>query len=320
MACALLSGGIAAQTFDLEQLEQVFRPRLRLDARYQAEAAFMDTTGRLGLVEGVAAATFPVRSRFGVGLRPDTAAQGLKELLANSIRVEASQLLVSARFGTRSMRLGFEGPGGRRLHTASAGLLGVRLTRRCRVLFWSANANASEEERTLGAAVPRFNSMVGKLRVRGLRRQFFYGMALSLTDGLVLPMPFLGGTAPLGGNWSFNYVLPAQVYVGYRPKAGTRLNLGLTADGFRSGMEWHGARVNVNHGQLRVFAHARHRINKTLQVRVEAGWALAQTVRLTGADRGPARFPAADAFGIGAGVNILFGRGVLERLLDEVLR
>lgn len=317
---ALCAAGAAAQTFDLEQFEQVFRPRLRMDGRYQAEAAFLDTTGRLGVAEATAVATFPLRSRFNVGFRLDTAARGLKELLKNSIRVEASQLLGSVRLGARQLQLGFDSLGIRQLYTASAGLLGVRLTRRYRVLFWSANVNASEEERTLSATVPRFNGVIGKLRVKGLRRQFFYGLALSYTDGLVLPVPFLGGTAPLGGDWSFNYVLPAQVYLGYRPQAGTRVNLGVTADGFRSGMEWQGGRVNVNHAQLRAFAHARHRINKTLQVRVDAGYALAQTARFSGTDAHPSRYPAEGAFSIGAGVSVLFGGSVLQRLLDEVLK
>ncbi len=313
-------GLASAQTFDLEQFEQVFRPRLRMDARYQGAAAFRDTTGRLGLLEGTAVATFPISSHFKMGFQLDTAARGLRELLKNSIRVEASQVLGSIRMGARELQLGFDGVPTRRLYTASAGLLGIKLTRRYRVLFWSANVNASEEEATLADAVPRFNAVIGKLRVKGLRRQFFYGLGLSYTDGLVLPVPFVGGTAPLGGDLSFNYVLPAQAYLGYRPKAGTRVNLGLTADGFRSGMEWQDQRVNVNHAQVRLFAHARHRLNKTFQVRVDAGYALAQAARFTGTEARPVRYTAEGAFSVGFGVNVLFGGSVMERLLDEVLK
>jgi hypothetical protein len=318
--CWLLSLAAHAQSFDLEQFEQVFRPRLRMDARYQTEAAYADTAGRLGVVEGTMIGTFPLHSHFKAGFQVDTASRGLKELLKNSIRMEASQLLGSVRFGARQVQLGFDSIGMRQLFSASAGLMGIKLTRKYRVLFWSANVNASEEDRTLDALVPRFNGVIGKLRVKGLRKQFFYGLAFSYTDGLALPVPFLGGTAPLGGDWSFNYVLPAQACVGYRPKAGTRVNMGVTADGFRSGIEWQGERANVNHAQLRAFVHARHRVNKNLQVRVDAGYVLAQTVRFTDADARPLRYPAEGAFSFGLGVNVLFGGSVMQRLLDEVLK
>jgi len=318
-ACSLWVS-CAAQTFDIEQFEQVFRPRLRMDARYQAESAFRDTVGRLVMAEGSAVVTFPLHSRFKAGFQLDTAARGLKDLLKNSIRIEASQLLGSVRIGAREIQLGFDSLATRRLYSASAGLMGVKLTRNYRVLFWSANVNVSEEEQTMDSPVPRFNGLVGKLRVKGLRKQFFYGLAFSYTDRLVLPIPFLGGTAPLGGNWSFNYALPAQVYIGYRPKAGTRVNMGITADGFRSGMEWQGDRANVNHTALRAFVQARHRVNKTFQVRAEAGYALAQAIRFTGSDARPVRYPADGAWHVGVGVNVLFGGSVMQKLLEEVLK
>lgn len=309
-----------AQTFDIEQFEQVFRPRLRFDARYQPEARFRDTTGRLSNLEGTAVLTFPIASRFHVGFKPDTAARGLKELLKNSLRVEASQLLGSVRMGARQLQLGFDSIGTRQLYSASAGLMGIKLTRKYRVLFWSANVNASEEDRTLDDLVPRFNGVIGKLRVNGLRKQFFYGLALSYTDRLVLPVPFLGGTAPLGGDWTFHYALPVQLAVGLRPKQGTRFLFGVNADGFRSGLEWRGERVNVNHASFRAFANVRHRINKTLQLRADVGYALLQTVRFSGTDQRPNRYPAEPALFISAGVNVLFGGSVMQRLMDEVLK
>lgn len=311
---------LIAQTFDLEQFEQAFRPRLRFDGRFQPESAFRDTTGHLSLLEGTAVATFPLRSHFKAGFQLDTAARGWKELLNNSIRVEASQLLGSVRIGARQVRLGFDSIGTRQLYTASAGLMGIKLTRRNRVLFWSANVNASEEDRTIDALVPRFNGVIGKLRVKGLRKQFFYGLAFSYTDGLALPVPFLGGIAPLGGDWTFHYTLPVQVAVGLRPKTGTRFLLGMTADGFRSGMEWQGERVNMNQASLRAFLNVRHRINRTFQMRAEVGYAVLQGVRFSGTDLRPDRYPAEPVLVIGAGVNVLFGRSVMERLLDEVLK
>lgn len=309
-----------AQTFDLDQFEQAFRPRLRVDARYQPESAFADTTGRFSNAEGSAVLTFPIVSRFQAGFKLDTAARGLKELLKNSIRIEASQLLGSVRVGARQLQLGFDSLAQRQLYTASAGLMGIKLTRKYRLLFWSANVNVSEENRTVDDWVPRFNGIIGKAHVQGLRKQFYYGLALSYTDRLVLPVPFIGGTAPLGGDWTLQYTLPVQLGIGYRPKQGTRFLLGISADGFRSGLEWKDERVNVNHTALRAFVNLRHRLNRTLQIRADVGYALVQSVRITQPDEDAMRNPVDPSLQVGLGVNVLFGGGVMQRLLDDVLK
>lgn len=309
-----------AQTFDLDQFEQAFRPRLRVDARYQPASAFRDSSGRFGNMEGAAVLTFPIASRFQAGFKLDTAARGLKELLKNSIRIEASQLLGSIRIGARQLQLGFDNVAQRQLYTASAGLMGIKLTRKYRLLFWSANVNVSEEDRTLDALVPRFNGIVGKAHVEGLRKQFYYGLALSYTDRLVLPVPFIGGTAPLGGDWSLQYTLPVQLGIGYRPKQGTRFLMGISADGFRSGLEWKDQRVNINHTALRAFMNVRHKLNRTLQIRADLGYALVQSVRITQPGEDAMRYPVDPSLQVGLGVNVLFGGSVMQRLLDDVLR
>lgn len=320
MSCCAWIPRAAAQSFDLDQFEQAFRPRLRLDARFQPEAAFRDTAGFFGSAEGAALLTFPITSRYSAGFQLDTAARGLKELLKNSVRIEASQLLGSVRVGARQMQLGFDSLPTRRLYSASAGLMGVKLTRKYRVLFWSANVNVSEEDKTIEGLVPRFNGIIGKAHVYGLRKQFYYGLAASFTDRLVLPIPFIGGTAPLGGDWSLQYTLPVQLAVGYRPARGTRFLVGITADGFRSGFEWQGERANVNHTALRGFLNARHRLSRHVQVRAEVGYALVQGLRVSQSDSGPDRFPVEPALHAGIGVNVLFGGSVMQRLLEEVLK
>ncbi len=310
----------SAQTFDLEQFEQVFRPRLRFDARFQPDVAYRDTSGRFSLAEATAVFTVPVRSRFKLGFEADSSAQGIGDFLNKSVRVRASQVLATARFTGREVQLGLDSIGARRLMAASAGLMGVKLTRKRRLLFWSANVNLSEEDRTFDVAVLRGNGVIGKLHVKGLRRQFFYGLAISYSDRFVVPLPFLGGEAPLGGKWSLHYVVPAQLALGYRPRSGTRFLAGFAGDGFRSGLEWQGERVNMNHAAFRAFVNLRHRVNRTIQIRADAGYAITQGLRFTGSDSDRTRYPITPGFSFGLGVNVLFGNSVAQRLLDEVLK
>ena len=325
--CVLLLHGLTvcashAQTFDLEQFEQVFRPRLRIDGRFQPESAFRDTAGGFSNAEGTAVLTFPIASRFKAGFELDTAARGLREVLTNSVRVEARQLLGSVRLGARQVQIGFDSTRVRNLYTASAGLMGIHLTRKLRVLFWSANVNISEEDHTMEEAVPRFTGLVGKMKVKGLRRQFFYGLAASFTDGLSLPVPFIGGSAPMGKKWSFNYVLPLQASFGWKVADHTRLNLGLGLDGNRSGIGISGERHNMNYGALRVFANVRHKLSRHLMLRAEAGYALGQRLNFSPDDVEVLGTPVRLEPGPSAmlGINVLFGQSILDRIIEEVLK
>ncbi|MEO8587859.1 MAG: hypothetical protein ABI432_00680 [Flavobacteriales bacterium] len=309
-----------AQTFDVEQIDQLFRPRLRVDLHYQPESAFRDTTGFFSELDGSAAVTFPIHSRFDVSLGLDTNARSLGELVTNSVRIEASQLLGSFRFGARQVETGFDTVPTRQLYSASVGLMGMKLTKKKRVLFWSANVNVSEEDASLDGAVPRFNGTIGKMHVKGVRRTFFYGLGIAFSDKLTLPMPFIGGTAPLGGDWSFQYVLPAQLAVGFAPTKRTKFLSGISIDAFRSGAQWHADRANLNYGAVRAFLNVRYKAGDHFQVRADLGYAFTQTVRFSGTAVEPTRYPIVPGLSIGVGANVLFGAGIMERVIEEVVR
>lgn len=318
-AC-LVSVSATAQTFDIEQFEQVFRPRVRLDVRQQFPSAFSDTTGNLGNTESTAVFTFPIRSRFEVGFKLDTAARGLGDLFKKSLQVRASQLLGSIRYGARQLELGFDSLPTRQLHTGSIGIMGIKLTKKKRVLFWSANVNVSEEDATFDEATPRFNGVIGQLHLKGLRRTFFYGVGLSYSDQLALPVPFIGGSAPIGNHWSFQYLLPAQVAVGFAPQRRTKFMAGLGLDAFRSGISVNDARTNLNQGTVRAFLNVRHKAGNHVQVRAEVGYDLVRMVRFTEGDVEPHRYPVQPGLVVGVGVNLLFGNNVFERIVDEVVK
>lgn len=310
-----------AQVFDLDQFEQLFRPRLRLEGRLLPEVMTDDRSGTYADRSLHAVMTFPIHSRFKVDAQLDLKAKNIGELLKNGLRVRASQVMGSLRYGLREVRFDplLEGP--RTLHTVSIGSLGISLTRKYRILFWSLNMNVSEEDRTLARSVPRFGGVLGKMKVSGARRQFLYGVALGISDGLTLPVPFIGGSVPMGRSWSFNYVLPLQLSTTCKLGASTRLIMGAGLDGARSGIEVSGVRANINHAGLRLFASARHRINRYFVLRAELGYLATQRVDLDGATGEAASMPSLLMPGpvVNIGVNVLFGESVLQRILDDIL-
>ena len=187
MSCVATIGA-RAQSFDLEQFDQLFRPRLRMEARWTPQLGFQDNGAHYEERSATGVFTFPLRTHWSAGIDLGAKGEGVGELLKNAVRVRASQIMGNARFGTRQLLLD---AGTRELHSASLGALGISLTKKYRILFWSVNANVSEEEETFDQVVPRFNGIVGKMHVKGVRKQFFYGLAVTVSDGLNIPLPFL---------------------------------------------------------------------------------------------------------------------------------
>ncbi len=322
IAFFISAAGLSAQTFDLDQFDQLFRPRLRLETRWLPPVGTEENEGTYEDRSALAILTFPIHSKFkmNVGLTPTT--ENITELVTNGVRVRASQVMGNLRYGTRQVRIDELAGETRTLHTASIGALGLSLTKKYRVLFWAANVNISEENRTMDRAVPRFTGLIGKMKVNGARKRFFYGLAAVFSDGFTLPMPFIGGSVPLGDRWSFNYVLPAEASFGWKLSSATRFDLGITIEGSRSGIELDEQRYNFNHTGLRLFASARHKLSDHFALRAEVGYLPQHRLSAGGGnDDAPLEDTLLDP-GITCmlGVNILFGGSMLDRILDEVLQ
>ena len=317
LAACVVASLASAQTFDLEQFDQLFRPRLKVDAHWTPRLAFEDSTGHFEDRAASAAFTFPVYKRWSAGIDLEGKGDGLEDLLKNAVRIRASQVMGNVRYGQRQLIV----DGGTRvLHSASIGALGISLTKKYRVLFWSVNANVSEEEGTIDQAVPRFNGIIGKMHLKGMRKQFFYGLTVVVSDGLNVPLPFLGGTAPMGDRWSFQYVLPLQVAMGYRASSDLRFQFGAGADGYRSGFALVDDRVNINYTALRVFANMRQKLSKHLQLRAEVSAPLLHSIRLPDPSGELQRYGIVPGVQVSAGINIYFGSSTLERVMNDVLK
>ena len=316
------AAGLLAQTFDLDQFDQLFRPRLRLEGGWLPQVGLDKGSGTYEDRSANVVFTFPIHSTFNVNAKLDLTAENIGELLKNGVRVRASQVMGNVRYGTRQVLFDEVLGETRTLHTASIGALGVSLTKKYRILFWSLNVNVSEEDRTFDRAVPRFGGVIGKMKVKGLRRQFFYGLAASYTDGLTLPVPFIGGSAPIGKKWSFNYVLPLQASFGWKVGGVTRLNFGAGLEGNRSGLELNDRRYNLNYAGLRIFASVRHKLNKHLALRAEVGYQTRHraAITTTGVDDLIPAFQLQPGVQCMVGVNVLFDTSILDRILDEVLK
>ncbi len=310
--------GTIAQNFEVDQIEQLFRPRLRVDSRYTFDAPFADTSGTYNSKEASMAFTFPLKTKIGADVKLDLSSMKLKDILQNSLRFKASQTLGLIRMNGRQANMGFDTLPGKNMAGATLGILGLRLTRKYRVMFWSAGVNVSEQDKTFGRATPRATALIGQLHLRGIRRNYFYGVAVAYSDRLILPLPFFGGSEPIGKNFIFHYTLPAQLNLQYRPNGRLAIATGVNVDGYRSGIEYHLKRSNVNYASAMAYMNLRYKFGKVLIARLEGGYMFYQNVQYTQTDIKPSNFPLKPGPYVQVGFSVLFGKTVWEKIFDNL--
>jgi hypothetical protein len=308
---------ITAQTFDLEQIEQIFRPRIKWDTRFILDSPFSDTTGKFSDIYSNAVVTFPIKSKLDASLSLDLSKPNLKDILKNSIRIKASQTLGSVRLGFRQTSLGFDSIPVKNLYSLTAGFMGVKLDKNYRIVFYNLSLNISEENKTLNQAVPRLSGVLGRLHLKGLRKNYYYGIALVYSDGLPLPVPFFGGSQPISKHFILNYTIPAQLNIQYK-NGNTSLTLGGMADGFRSGIRYQDKRVNINHTAGQAYLLWKQKLGKTVSVRLEGGYYFYSVLSYDKKKITRNNFPVQPGPYVNIGINALFGQSLFEKVLDKI--
>jgi len=317
--CLFSALSVYPQNFELDQIEQIWRPRLKLDAKYLGPSAFSDTTGNYSSSESNFVLTFPIKSKVDAELKLDLSSLKLKDIFKNSVRIKAYEVLGNVRFGVRQANLGFDSISqNRNVYYGQAGILGLKLTRKYRILFYSLNAYVSEDQKSLNSAAVRFNGILGQFHLRGLRKNFFYGIYAGYSDGLFIPVPFIGGKVPFGKKWSFNYLIPAQINVMYSPTKNISLSSGVTVDGYRGGVNLYSQRVNLNYGNLSGYLSYRHKLSRIFNLRLEGGYVIKQYITISDIDAYRSSFPIGQGFYGQISITTLFGKSLFEKAIDGI--
>jgi hypothetical protein len=314
--CAALQ--IKSQSFELEQVQQVWRPRIKADFRYVGNASYKDTTGHFSYTDQNCVITFPIKTKVSADLKLDLSSLRLKDILSKSVSVNASQLMGSVKFGAKQLHAGIDSASNRNLYNASAGIFGLKLTKKFRILFYSANVGFNEQDKTLDRMALRATGVIGKFHLRGLRKNYYYGLAASYTDGVFAPVPFFGGMAPVSDKLTFNYTLPAQLGFSYKINNSNWINYGLTLDGFRYGLMYNKERINFNYASLALYTTYRVKVNKTLGFRINGGYNLAQRVKLNNTSVSMTNYKMNRGFFIEAGFYTLFGKNLFEQVANAI--
>jgi hypothetical protein len=293
-----------AQSFDLR-------------SEYTFDAKFTDTTGKYNALDNSIGVTFPIKRTFKTEVDLDLSSLKLKDIIKKSVRLRASEILGTVKLSNKQVTLGFDSTQRRSIHQANLGVLGLHLTKKYRILFYSANAFIQEQDKTLGNAAPRFSAMLGQYHIRGLRKSFYYGAAVVYSDGLLLPAPFIGGTEPINKYFSFNYTLPVQLNLQFHDQK-TFAILGVKADGYRAGMLIKNKRTNLNVSQVKAYLNFRYRFSNTFQVQAEGGYIVYQQLRLDKTNDYNYKYPLNGSPYANVSLNVYFGKSILEKIVEQV--
>lgn len=307
----------AAQSFDIDQVEQVFRPRIKWDNRYIFSSAFSDTSGKFSDFYSSTLVTFPLKTKFDAGFELDLKEKRLKDIIKNSVKINASQTLGSLRVSYRQTHLGFDSIPVKNFYSITGGFSGLKLDRKFRVVFYNVTVNFSEENKTFSSAVPRFSSVLGWLHLKGIQKNYFYGIAFVYSDGLPLPVPFFGGTFPLSGKFLLNVTLPTSFSFQYK-NGGTSVFMGASADGFRAGMKYKNSRINLTHAAGQVYMAWRQKLHRTATMRLEAGYYFYSQVSLSKNAITQSYFPVQPGPYVNLNFTVLFGDNLLERIAEKL--
>lgn len=313
-----VSSFAVAQTFEVDQIEQLFRPRLRFDSKYIFDSKFSDTTGSYNHKEVGAVVTFPIKTKLSADINLDLSKPKLKDILQKSVRIKALQILGVVRVNGRQANLGFDSIPQKNLYGVTAGVLGVRLTKKYRVLFYSLTTSIAEQDKTLNKIGPRFSGILGQLHIRGLKKNFFYGVAATYSDGLFIPAPFLGGSQPIGNHFIFNYTLPVQLNIQYKDNKKTLVTLGVSADGYRSGIEYKTKRLNVTYTSGVGYLNFRYKFTNSFLVRAEGGYVFYQNIRYSDLAGYKTNYPLSTGPYVQVGFNVLFGQTIWEKVIGAI--
>lgn len=292
-----------AQQFEVDQINQFFRPRVKLDTRYYFPASFNDTTGNFGLSDVQISFTAPVKSKLDVDLND----------LKNT---KIAQTLLTVRAGYKQLNTGFDNTSPHALLNGSLGLMGVRMNTKLCINFYSFNIGFAEENTTMNKVQPRANLILGQMKVKSLRKSFHYGFLLAYSDRLILPIPFFGAELPLNKSFAFYFTLPAQIGLNYKHGKKLSANLFFTFDGFRSGYKYNNERQNVNFAGFQNAANVRYKLGKMLFVKLEGGYDVRNKIRITTGTKTKETFEFSNTAYILLSLNMNFGKSVFEKILN----
>jgi hypothetical protein len=96
------------------------------------------------------------------------------------------------------------------------------------------------------------------------------------------------------------------------------LTTGLSADGYRTGMDYNRKRLNLNYPSAAAYTSLRYKFSKTFVAKAEVGYVFYQNIRYTQTDFIRTKFPINNGVYAQVSFSVLFGQNIWEKVFDAV--
>jgi len=260
---------IKGQSFEMDQIQQIWRPKIKADFSFFPPLTNSKNETNYSSTSQSFLFTIPVKTNLGAEVNLNLSSFNLKDILKNSISVKASQILASCKISSRQVMWGSENIN---LYNVYGGIFGLKLNKKFRIIFYSINVGYSEQDKSLDQLKLRANGVIGRFKLLGLKKNYYYGISAIWSDGLFLPVPFFGGNIPINDKINFSATLPAQAFLTYNINNRNSFSGGVTLDGYRTGVKIFQDRINLNYMNLNLFLNYRMKVNQSFGFRIQGGY------------------------------------------------
>ncbi len=238
-------------------LNSIFRPGVKVGAVWIPEGTLADSS-TFGMQRLFINTIIPLKTKVDADFK-------LSELRKADLKLRQSFLTLNAGMRQLSGNLA----GDMRVMNAAVGITGVRASLKKGVVFYTVNVGFVQKPEALSDLHPYFMGAVGKLKIKGLRKQNIYGLALAYQwGGIPLPIPLIGWNRPLSKNWSVAILLPASAQVSHKIARRVKSTYAVNLTSFRAGLGQNAASSNIL--QQPTFQYSQVQINWQLDAKLSS--------------------------------------------------
>lgn len=214
--------------------------------------------------------------------------------------------------------------------TIGTGVSMVRYRGKKSAAFYSANIMVAENQNGFDDASLRFTGIWGNVIMKNLKRQYFYGVVLSYTQGLNIPVPFGGLAMKLDKKNTLVAILPVQISFAHKYNRKWKQSVFFGLNAFQTGYSNDFGisedisimdpdfDINLTSWQLRLGTKLKYKASKRLQVMVFGGLNSPTNISLKADDLPTQKLSASSSGFVGVQLYYTFHQSLVRSILDKL--
>ncbi len=325
------SNVVEAQSFQILDVNQIFRPSIRLEYDQTLPQKITGTDDGWVTTSRVStSALIPIAGDIGMSISLDIDKPRDLLNLKKHIKPKGYQVLLSTSL--QYIRPQFSKYNDQaNIINSNIGALALHY-KGLGAMFYMANIGFSEDISFPKKTQVIYSAGIGYMKLVNLRKQVFYGAFFVPINNIPIPIPFFGMNKKINKKWRFTMVLPAQIGVAYKHNRKLRQYFDVGINGVRGGMpnlddnllsstainNPIDGRVSWTRTQLRFRTCLKYKVNRNFIAMAHAGVNSGSLMSVNKGDLTRTEYLSPTLF-FNVSVNYLFTRSLTYNLLKELI-